>query len=116
MNSEAKVTMQAACHHDDSDTQHGGQGYNVSFVDKDQMIEFEVTEPYNFYQSDENDSQTLEEPEQEISFRQTDQSDVSDAEQDHDQTEGRSSELQPGTSLSTRAIETNGDLKRSMGK
>ena len=117
VDSEAETTVQAACLHDDSDTQHGGQGYNVSFVDEDQMIEFEVTEPDNFYQSDENDSQTSEEPEQEISFRQTDQSDVSEVEQDWDHIEGRSSDLQPGTSTSTRAIERDqGDSKRLMEK
>ena len=81
------------------------------------MIEFEVTEMDNFYQSDENDSQTSEDPELEISFRQTEQSDVSDAEQDNDHTEGRSSDLQPGTSTSTRAIERDqGDSKRLMEK
>ena len=50
------------------------QPYNVSFADHDQLLEVEVYAPDNAFNSD--NTQSSEESEQEISFRQTDESDV----------------------------------------
>ena len=50
------------------------QPYNVSFANHDQLLEVEVYAPDNAFNSD--NTQSSEESEQEISFRQTDESDV----------------------------------------